>query len=242
MGRPSTSSDLPFASLAQASKTSTVPDSSSSSNHETRLFHFFSVHQLSPTTATMSASQEDIEKLTDSDKAELRAFVANEQQRSQIQARTLSRPCRPQTSSRPGRMAIWKACACIDADEILLNRNPLHHTALLEQVRHRQHQEPQARPVRGDVSGQLRGPLPGHQLPDDEAPEQHEGFIGRVWLRSDHARGRAGPPMYEFYLEDGMGTTGCMHVNVRIESAQAHRSTCCRVQYNTRFTLPTLGH
>jgi len=36
----------------------------------------------------MSASQEDIEKLNEKDKAELRTFVSNEQQRSQIQAQT----------------------------------------------------------------------------------------------------------------------------------------------------------
>lgn len=35
----------------------------------------------------MSASQEDIDRLNDKDKAELRTFVANEQQRSQLQAR-----------------------------------------------------------------------------------------------------------------------------------------------------------
>lgn len=36
----------------------------------------------------MSASQEDIDRLNEKDKAELRQFVNSEQQRSQIQART----------------------------------------------------------------------------------------------------------------------------------------------------------
>lgn len=53
------------------------------------------IHRTAPPPSKMSAQQisidnADLEKLSDSDRIELRQFLANEQQRSQIQARTSS--------------------------------------------------------------------------------------------------------------------------------------------------------
>lgn len=56
----------------------------------------------------MSAAQPsfesaDLERLNDKDKAELRQFLANEQQRSQIQAR---KSCAPQGQVQPSQLTV----------------------------------------------------------------------------------------------------------------------------------------
>lgn len=98
----------------------------------------------------MSSSQinlenADLEKLNDKDKTDLRQFLANEQQRSQIQARTSMQPPSNAETSFPPPLSV--VCAHVIFPQLLmrsLDRNPQPYPDLLDQVRHRRHQEQQA--------------------------------------------------------------------------------------------------
>lgn len=59
------------------------------------------------------------------------------------------------------------------ANELINYRNTQPDPNLLEKVRHWKHQGIEAGQGRGRVLGQLRGPVFGYQLFDDEAPQQY---------------------------------------------------------------------
>lgn len=106
-----------------------------------------------------SLEAQELEKLTESDKNDLRKFLATEQQKTQIQSRKLSRslPCRGQNVTRTSRSTdTW--CH--------YNRNPLVDRPVLEEVRDRIDQELEVGQKRGGMLDELCGPVFGFEQLD----------------------------------------------------------------------------
>jgi hypothetical protein len=97
--------------------------------------------------SSLQSNSDDLntDKLNDQDKAELRQFLSNEQQRAQIQARMIYQAQSMCFSilARPIRVTNYNA------------RNPYVDTALLEEVRQWKYQELDARPIRRGLLGKL---------------------------------------------------------------------------------------
>lgn len=124
---------------------------------------------------TMNAAQSavgnlDLERLNDADKAELRQFLGNQQQRAQIQTRPLPLPVTPfalpsfAPDPRYGRRGRYRLLTGFPY------RDTPAHAGLLEQVCARRRQEWEAGQRRGGVPSELREPIHGSQLPDGQAP------------------------------------------------------------------------
>lgn len=95
----------------------------------------------------------DLEKLNDKDKQELRQFLANESQRSQIQSRKLLSPrCRQYPCDRTNNR-YCRLVPCTSADRFIFCRNPRPDRSVLEKMRDRCHSKLEAGEWGGEVLG-----------------------------------------------------------------------------------------
>lgn len=134
-----------------------------------------------------SVSQLDLEQLNEKDKAELRQFVGNENQRTRVRERKnaflLFQITRPKYI--PLTRSFSPCC-----------RNTRPHRHLLEEVRHGLGEERGAGQGRAELPGELRRPVPRRQLHDAQAPEQYApgitGMGGRAETRAPRGLRRTG--------------------------------------------------
>jgi hypothetical protein len=132
-----------------------------------------------------SVDQLDIAQLNESDKAELRQFVANEGQRTRVRERKLP----------------WPSSVVRETETDLLTsfaqlRDPRLDGYLLEEVRARLGEGWAAGQERAELPGKLRGPVPRRQFRDTEAFEQNATAMMDMalydgWLRPVKIPGRS---------------------------------------------------
>ena len=197
-----------------------------------------------------SIDQADIDKLNDKDKAELRQFFANEEQRARIQSRTATPP-RPSSVSKQTNHTVRATSRIPRTNSNLLEK--MHHLDL-DRLQQRAlpllRQRRRARQERAGLPGQLCGPVHGRQHGDDEAPCEYAAAVDSACSR-DRVEGRVvvyNGGLQRWFTTVGRGENRTMEIlgielgGLRVREVKGRvelLSWCCRGKEGVYYILAT---